>query len=154
MIYPTAGSYPITLTVSQSGCVSTSTNQIVPIKTSPQIGFTIPPIVCQNDIINVVYTGAYNSPTANYVWNFGSSNILSGSGKGPYQIKAYGITTFNMQIFDRWGKLVYVSDSMNKLWKGEANGKDAPEDTYVYLIHVADVLGNDHDYKGRISIIK
>ncbi len=102
LTYPSAGSFPISLTVSQSGCVSSSTNQIVPIKTSPQIGFTIPPIVCQNDIINVSYTGAYNSPTANYVWNFGSSNILSGSGKGPYQIKVLGAgnTNYSLTVAD------------------------------------------------------
>ena len=100
--FPNSGNYPIALTVSQNACVSAASNQIVHVKSSPVSTFLIPATACVNDIFNASYTGNYSSTTANYIWNFGSSNIISGSGIGPYQLKAIGsgINNYSLTVSD------------------------------------------------------
>ncbi len=39
-----------------------------------------------------------------------------------------------MSIFNRWGQKVYQSTEPNAAWDGKVDGKDAPTDTYVYMI--------------------
>ncbi|MDR2835983.1 MAG: gliding motility-associated C-terminal domain-containing protein [Bacteroidales bacterium] len=51
----------------------------------PTSDFVISPINCFSDIVDVTYTGNMTS-SAEYLWDFGFCNIISGSGSGPYQI--------------------------------------------------------------------
>lgn len=100
--YPNSGNYPIALSVSNSTCISAASNQVVHVKAAPNSTFLIPSTVCSNDIFNASYIGNYISTTANYSWNFGSSTILSGSGKGPYQLNAIGsgISNYSLTVSD------------------------------------------------------
>jgi gliding motility-associated-like protein len=41
---------------------------------------------------------------------------------------------FSMQIFDRWGALVFESTDINKGWNGQIQNRLAPSDTYVWII--------------------
>jgi gliding motility-associated-like protein len=44
--------------------------------------------------------------------------------------------TYSIQIFDRWGKLMYTSTDPKTYWNGRINGTDnlVPDGTYYYLI--------------------
>ena len=45
--------------------------------------FLTPTQICQSDSATITYTG--NAPDSlNFVWNFGTANVVSGSGSGPY----------------------------------------------------------------------
>jgi gliding motility-associated-like protein len=63
---------------------------------------------------------------------------------------------FKMWIFDRWGNMIWFTDSWGKSWDGRANdGNDvAQEDVYVWMIEVYDYLGKKHKYVGHVSLIK
>lgn len=63
---------------------------------------------------------------------------------------------FQMYIFDRWGSLVYQTNDITKGWNGHANNGSsvAQEDVYVWKIIVKDVLGNVHQYTGKVSIVR
>ncbi|MBI5539844.1 MAG: T9SS type A sorting domain-containing protein [Bacteroidia bacterium] len=53
---------------------------------APTSYFAVPSeYVCTNQITTVVYTGNA-SPSAIYIWDFGSGQIVSGSGQGPIQV--------------------------------------------------------------------
>ncbi|MBL4585921.1 MAG: gliding motility-associated C-terminal domain-containing protein, partial [Flavobacteriales bacterium] len=43
--------------------------------------------------------------------------------------------SFNMKIFDRWGKLIWQSDNPNKFWDGtmRSSSKDVKQGMYVYV---------------------
>ncbi len=46
-----------------------------------------------------------------------------------------GIAEYNMQIFDRWGVLVFETHSIKVQWDGTYNGSEiGQQDTYVYKI--------------------
>lgn len=42
------------------------------------------------------------------------------------------IEDYLLQIFNRWGDLVFESYDINEGWNGEVNGKPAPVDVYIY----------------------
>jgi gliding motility-associated-like protein len=51
-----------------------------------------------------------------------------------FKANALNITQYQMQIYNRWGDLLFTSDDINKGWDGKMNGKLLPPDTYVWLI--------------------
>ncbi len=44
------------------------------------------------------------------------------------------IQNFRMEVFSRWGDLVYISDSVDKAWDGRFKNKECATGVYVWLI--------------------
>src|SRR5690606_4283353 len=44
------------------------------------------------------------------------------------------ISDYNMQVFDRWGKIVFESDNVEKRWNGGLNGYFVEAGIYFYRI--------------------
>ena len=73
-----------------------------------------------------------------------------------FNVKGEGILEFDMKIFDRWGNLIFLSDDISKGWNGIVNGggEVAQMDTYVYLVSVSNIKGNDKTYRGIVNLIR
>lgn len=57
---------------------------------------------------------------------------------------------FTLSIFDRWGSLLFSSQSRNHGWDGRTNhGQDAPDGTYFYVIKVKETT-----YKGFLQLVR
>jgi gliding motility-associated-like protein len=71
---------------------------------------------------------------------------------------AYGneINTFHMDLFDRWGNLIFTSNDINDGWDGHAKDGSviAQQDVYVYKIQVLDFNGKSHRVTGSFSLLK
>jgi gliding motility-associated-like protein len=69
-----------------------------------------------------------------------------------------GINTnyFQMEIFDRWGHLVFTSKDITKGWDGTIANKDESikEDTYVYKIKYKDAEGKQYEKIGNITLLR
>jgi gliding motility-associated-like protein len=63
--------------------------------------------------------------------------------------------SFSMFIYDRWGDLIYKTDTYLP-WNGTANGKYAMTGVYAYLIYYSCSSNPDKTYKrqGKISLIR
>jgi len=69
---------------------------------------------------------------------------------------AYGINVFdfNMEIYNRWGELLFVSNDINNRWDGtSSNGLPCQEDIYTYTISYIDRNKRYHKMFGRITLI-
>ena len=56
-----------------------------------------------------------------------------------------------LQIYDRWGHLVFSSNNFKLGWDGSINGDPNPKDgVYAYKITLLDVFGNKHEYVGHV----
>lgn len=70
------------------------------------------------------------------------------------------VDTFRMQIFDRWGNLLFQSTDPAIGWEGEArSGKRLDEGIYIYTLEVAPpMIGNSTSpvkrYSGEITLIR
>lgn len=65
-----------------------------------------------------------------------------------------GIKASNLEIFNRWGELIYQSSSTRGYWNGTENNKPAKVDVYIYKIEVTDYSNITHSYKGHINLIR
>jgi gliding motility-associated-like protein len=66
------------------------------------------------------------------------------------------IKNYEMYIFDRWGMQLFHSTNIMNGWDGTVHGGTlvSQEDTYVYLIKVTDTQGYDHNYTGKVNLVK
>jgi gliding motility-associated-like protein len=126
--YNGEGTYWVTLAVeSIYGCVDTIR---MPVVIEPLITFYVP-----------------NSFTPNQ------------NGLNDYYI-TYGVgideSSFEIRIFDRWGKLMFFSPDLYSGWDGREQGSDkiCPEGTYACFVSFLDVKGNLHKYKQNINLIR
>ena len=52
-----------------------------------------------------------------------------------FGVKAEGIKSFNLQVFNRWGEIVFESENITHLWDGSFKGERIKNtDVYVYQV--------------------
>ncbi len=109
----------------QYGCLDTA---YLPIEIKPDFAFYIPNAFTpdNNDGINDYFNG-----------------------------KGYGIATYEMWIFDRWGEKVFYTDDLAKGWDGSVKGNSrTKQEVYVWKVKLTDVLGKKHEYIGHVTLVK
>ncbi|MCD4747606.1 MAG: gliding motility-associated C-terminal domain-containing protein, partial [Bacteroidales bacterium] len=63
------------------------------------------------------------------------------------------IEKFRMQIYNRWGQLIFETDNVNKGWDGTYKGKACPMGLYVWIIYYEDD-GEKITNKGNVTLLK
>ena len=120
------GNYNIVLTViDANGCTSTTSN-------------------------NLIVRGEYGL----YVPN---SFTPDGDGMNDgFFPNGFGITDedYAFMIFDRWGELVFESNTKFVPWNGTYKGKPVQNGVYVWKLIFVDVNGKEHTEFGHVSIVK
>ncbi|MDX2171847.1 MAG: gliding motility-associated C-terminal domain-containing protein [Bacteroidota bacterium] len=75
-----------------------------------------------------------------------------------FQPKGFGINEdkYRMDIFDRWGELLFTTNTFKKGWDGRAKGGSeiVQDGVYIYKIYVVDLEGNKKNYVGHVTLIK
>lgn len=114
---------------------------------------------CQNSDTVIVKTGSLDNlriPSAftpngdgyNDTWVFPAPDLETGA-----SIRDF-LTDVNVEVFNRYGKLVWKSSGLPKAWDGKAtNGKPLPMDSYHYVI-VFKYDGKSFEYKGSVTIVR
>jgi gliding motility-associated-like protein len=64
------------------------------------------------------------------------------------------ITRFNLQIYNRWGQMIYTSNDIREGWDGTRNGELCPEGVYVWVIYYEDNKKKPVTNKGTIMLIR
>lgn len=59
-----------------------------------------------------------------------------------------------MEIFDRWGKRVYATQSCMQGWNCSIENKAAPVGVYVVRIQAIGLDGKRHIYNGTLTLLK
>jgi gliding motility-associated-like protein len=73
----------------------------------------------------------------------------------PRQLLSSGITDFTMQVFNRWGQVIFETTNANGSgWDGKFNGKDQPQGVFIYRIHVIFKNGRMEKYDGNVTLIR
>lgn len=64
------------------------------------------------------------------------------------------VFNFNMQVFSRWGDLVFFSDDATTGWNGNISGNKAPQGTYVYRLNFEDATGRTFNPSGAVVLLR
>ena len=83
--YGAAGTYFLSLTVTENGCVSPITQLQVIVNPIPTADFTVTSPICLDGLATVTYTGSANA-TSVYNWNFGGGITPIQVGQGPFEV--------------------------------------------------------------------
>jgi gliding motility-associated-like protein len=70
--------------------------------------------------------------------------------------KGYGLylTEFNLEIFNAWGNLIWVGQSLKEGWNGEISGQPAPSGPYAYKARGKDEQGASYQSTGYFNLVR
>ncbi|MGI6342243.1 MAG: gliding motility-associated C-terminal domain-containing protein [Bacteroidales bacterium] len=69
-------------------------------------------------------------------------------------INNVSIESYIMQIYNKWGGLIFESDNYVMGWDGETKNGPAPSDVYIYLIKFTDTNGVKYREKGTVMLVR
>ena len=61
---------------------------------------------------------------------------------------------FNLQIYSKWGQLIFRSDDVTKKWDGTFNGKKMPNGSYVWMLNYTNIRGRKFYEQGTVMLIR
>jgi len=72
-----------------------------------------------------------------------------------FNIYGIGITSGTMNIFNRWGQMIYSTDKPQTGWNGvdERSGELCQIGVYVYRIDVVTYKGVKRTITGRVTLV-
>ncbi len=69
-------------------------------------------------------------------------------------VNARFIVDYNMQIFNRWGEMIFSSESRENGWDGTYNGQPQQEGTYVFHLELTDLAGRTLKKNGSFLLLR
>lgn len=86
------------------------------------------------------------------------SNVMSPNGDGindtfvPVEIK--NVYVPQLQIYNRWGKMMYSARSLDPAWDGGTAAGPTPEGVYYWVIRYEDAYGQQYQDKGELLLVR
>ncbi len=66
---------------------------------------------------------------------------------------AEGIDKYRLEIYNRWGELIYVSEDVNKGWNGFIKGEPVKQDVYVWRVTATFTNGRPYVKAGDVTVL-
>lgn len=132
-LYSTVGIQQIQLIASsQYGCLDTAYKKVV-------------------TNADVVYPNAFTPNTSGPTGGAYTLFSLDNDVFFPY---TDGVTEYSLQIFDRWGELVFESSDVKKGWDGYYKGKLCDQGVYVWKAYIKLNNGKDFYKNGDVTLLR
>ncbi|MCK9613534.1 MAG: PKD domain-containing protein [Bacteroidales bacterium] len=83
-------------------------------------------------------------------------NVFTPNGDGYndlFEVITRGFSEYNMNVYNRWGKIVFHSTSPDIFWDGKLNGQNATEGTYYYVLILKNQV-RKKELSGVITLIR
>jgi gliding motility-associated-like protein len=64
------------------------------------------------------------------------------------------VDQYHLQIFNRWGQLIFESFDVNVGWDGTYNGKLSPQDVYIYKASGRFMSGKEFRTAGNVMLVR
>jgi gliding motility-associated-like protein len=84
-------------------------------------------------------------------------NGFSPNGDGAndlFFVRGTGIGTLDLQVYNRWGQLVFSTNDQTIGWDGSHNGKELNSDVFVYKCDVVLKNGKELRFQGNVTLFK
>jgi gliding motility-associated-like protein len=133
--YQTVGYYNVTLVaLNQFGCSDTAVDQI-------------------KVVSDIQFPNAFTPNT--HSGNGGSFDVNDYSNDVFFPYTAYeGVTGYDLQIFNRWGELIFESKNVLQGWDGYFKGKLCQQDVYVWKAKVEFFDGRLYTKTGSVTLLR
>ena len=64
------------------------------------------------------------------------------------------VVGFDMQIFNRWGEMLFSTKDIQTGWDGTYRGNEMPEGTYTFIAHITDRAGRTFKRSGSVLLLR
>jgi len=88
-------------------------------------------------------------------------NVFTPNGDGlndyflPRNLLAKGLATFKMDIYNRWGELIFeTTNTDGRGWDGRFNNTPQPEGVFVYVIDATFIDGEKEHHTGNVTLLR
>ncbi|MGZ4064275.1 MAG: PKD domain-containing protein, partial [Bacteroidia bacterium] len=71
-----------------------------------------------------------------------------------FQAKGFGISKYDLEIYDRWGEKLFHTTDFTSGWNGTYNNKPVTEGVYVWKIKVTSIFGKSETLTGHVTLFK
>jgi gliding motility-associated-like protein len=69
-------------------------------------------------------------------------------------VALYGTLSYHMQLFNRWGELIWDNKNPNAGWDGTFNGKPVPDGVYVWRVWLRYIDGRFYAFDGTVTVLR
>lgn len=84
-------------------------------------------------------------------------NLFSPNGDGVndhFNVRSNILTSFELVVYDRWGKPVFTTNQLDASWNGTLNGEPLPLDVFAYYFRGICLDGVEIIKKGNVTLIR
>ncbi|MEQ9168193.1 MAG: gliding motility-associated C-terminal domain-containing protein [Fulvivirga sp.] len=71
-----------------------------------------------------------------------------------FSVKGQFIVDYSLQIFNRWGEMIFTSNDPDNGWNGEYNSKPQAEGTYIFNLEITDLAGREIKKNGSFLLLR
>ncbi|MES2618272.1 MAG: gliding motility-associated C-terminal domain-containing protein, partial [Bacteroidota bacterium] len=84
---------------------------------------------------------------------------FSPEGTGPntnnsFKAVVNGEKTFHIEVYNRWGELLWQSDNKYDTWNGQFKNENCQQDVYAWVVKVTAYDGEAYQYEGTVTLIR
>ena len=97
------------------------------------------------DNVKIIYNGLVYIP--NSFTPDGNKNML-------FKVEGNNIKTFEISIFNRWGELIFLSNSITEGWDGTYKGVKCQNGTYIWKIIYSDYYTPKKELLGHVNLLR
>jgi len=71
-----------------------------------------------------------------------------------FVVRGVFVDKYRINIYDRWGSVVFSTTDVNTSWDGTINGQQATEGQYMYRIETEDLTGQKNVKSGAVLLVR
>lgn len=71
-----------------------------------------------------------------------------------FEVSTYNVVELEIEIYNRWGQMVYSSNLVNFRWDGSYKGKPVPDGTYTYKVSYTARSGFSEKLNGHVNVLR
>ena len=75
-------------------------------------------------------------------------------GNEVFKVEGYNIENLTVNIYNRWGELIYTLNSINDSWDGKYNGQLSPDGVYVWKATYQTSFGETKKINGHVNLLR
>ena len=61
---------------------------------------------------------------------------------------------FSLQVYSKWGQLIFSSNDINRKWDGTFKGKNMPNGSYLWMLNYTNSRGRKFYDQGTVMLIR
>ncbi|MFO7791004.1 MAG: PKD domain-containing protein [Bacteroidales bacterium] len=69
-------------------------------------------------------------------------------------VTGFDLESYHLEIYNRWGEQVFVTDDYSEAWDGTYKEEESPEGVYTWYLEFDDFYGNTYKESGKVTLIR